>query len=103
MHPEDTLYYSGSSSKMGPLSDSFQRAKPIQYCWEIFRSPVVRRTELAGTPYRYWSSFAIAYLLEKRLSGRIDFLDAGGRDGGTLSLLKTLGLKGTYTLMDLEP
>jgi SAM-dependent methyltransferase len=42
-------------------------------------------------------------VLRQRLSGRIDFLDAGGRDGGTLRLLKDLSLTGTYTLMDLEP
>src|SRR5579863_1282610 len=74
-----------------------------RYYWDIFRAPVVRKSELGGTPYRYWSSFGISSVLRERLSGRIDFLDAGGRDGGTLRLLKDLSLKGTYTLMDLEP
>lgn len=97
------LYYSESFSKMGPPSGAAQWVKPAKYCWDIFRAHAVRKAELAGTPYRYWSSFAISYLLQKRLSGRIDFLDAGGRDGGTLRLLKDLSLHGRYTLMDLEP
>jgi len=79
------------------------RNESARYCWKIFNTEKVRKSELAGTPYRYWSSFAIAYLLEQRLSGRIDFLDAGGRDGGTLELLRGLGLRGTYTLVDLQP
>jgi SAM-dependent methyltransferase len=88
---------------MGSLPAFGPWVGPVKYCWDIFSAPALRRSELAGTPYRYWSSFAIAYLLKKRLSGRIDFLDAGGRDGGTLSLLRGLGLHGSYTLMDLEP
>jgi len=79
------------------------RDESARYCWQIFNAEKVRKSELGGTPYRYWSSFAIAYLLGQRLSGRIDFLDAGGRDGGTLELLKALALRGTYTLVDLEP
>ncbi len=88
---------------MGNPSGTAQGAEPVQYCWDIFSTPLVRKSELGGTPYRYWSSFAISSVLKERLSGRIDFLDAGGRDGGTLRLLKDLSLKGTYTLMDLEP
>ncbi len=76
---------------------------PARYYWEIFSTPIVRKSELSGTPYRYWSSFAISSVLSRRLSGRIDFLDAGGRDGGTLKLLKDLSLRGSYTLMDLDP
>lgn len=76
---------------------------PVGYCWDIFRVPPYRPLELSGTPYRYWSSFAIAHVLQARLAGTIDFLDAGGRDGGTLSLLRSLSLRGTYTLLDLEP
>ncbi len=88
---------------MGDSSGVAVPAKPVTYCWDIFSVSTVRKSELAGTPYRYWSSFAISSALRKRLSGRVDFLDAGGRDGGTLRLLKGLSLKGTYTLMDLDP
>lgn len=88
---------------MGLSAGSDQGAKPARYCWKMFSAPAVRKSELAGTPYRYWNSYAIAYELGQRLSGRVDFLDAGGRDGGTMRLLKDLKLKGSYTLMDLEP
>ena len=88
---------------MGSPSGPVKGAERTKYCWDIFTAPALRKRELAGTPYRYWSSFAIAYFLKRRLSRRIDFLDAGGRDGGTLSLLKGLSLEGSYTLMDLEP
>lgn len=88
---------------MGSPTDVLASPEPVRYCWDIFQARGVRRTQLGGTPYRYWSSFAIAYVLQRRLSGRIDFLDAGGRDGGTLELLRNLSLHGSYTCVDLEP
>ena len=63
----------------------------------------MRRSRLNGSVYRYWSSYAIAYVLAKRLSGKVDFLDAGGRDGGTIELLRNMSLGGRYTCLDLAP
>lgn len=88
---------------MGPFPDTVRLPETAKYCWNAFGARVVRKAELTGTPYRYWSSFAISHCLQQRLSGNIDFLDAGGRDGGTLNLLQALSLRGSYTLMDLDP
>ena len=93
----------GSAAGFSPGTNIASGTAPARYCWNIFSAPQVRKGELSGTPYRYWSSYAIAYEYSRRLKGKIDFLDAGGRDGGTLRLLADLSLQGTYTLMDLEP
>jgi hypothetical protein len=83
-------------------------AYPIQtaaarYNFDIFNARGVPKEQLNGTPYRYWHAHAIAHIFGKRLSGNVDVLDAGGREGRTLSLLKGLGLHGTYTCLDLKP
>src|ERR1017187_9708435 len=67
-----TLYYSGRLSKMGSPSGPVKGAERTKYCWDIFTAPALRKRELAGTPYRYWSSFAIAYFLrsEERRVGK---------------------------------
>lgn len=93
----------GLPAGSGPGTNRDFAPEPARYCWNIFSANAVRKSELWGTPYRYWSSYAIAHEYGRRLKGKIDFLDAGGRDGGNLRLLEDLGLKGTYTLMDLEP
>ena len=63
----------------------------------------MRGERLNGSVYRFWTSHAITAELGRRLSGTVDFLDVGGRDGGTLDLLENLGITGTYTCIDLEP
>ena len=73
------------------------------YNFDIFKARAVRKEQLNGTPYRYWHSHAIADIFARRLSGTVDVLDAGGRDGGTLNLLRNLGLRGTYTCLDRRP
>lgn len=74
-----------------------------QYNFDIFNARGVRREELNGTPYRYWHSHAIADIFARRLPSTVDILDAGGGDGGTLRLLRNLGLHGTYTCLDRQP
>jgi len=74
-----------------------------EYNFAIFRARGARTERLYDTAYRYWSTYAITYVFGRRLSGRVDVLDAGGRDGGTLRLLENLNLTGTYTCMDLVP
>ena len=74
-----------------------------RYDFGIFNAAGVRREELAGTPYRYWHSHAIAQIFAERLSGTVDILDAGGGDAGTLNLLHNLELRGTYTCLDIRP
>lgn len=74
-----------------------------RYDFSIFRASGVRRERLNGSVYRFWTSYAIAAELGERLSGNVDFLDVGGRDGGTLDLLENLKLSGSYTCIDLEP
>jgi len=74
-----------------------------RYNFDIFNAPGVRKEQLDGTPYRYWHSYAIAHIFSRRLSGRVDVLDAGAGDGGTLRLLRNLGLRGTYTCLDGRP
>lgn len=74
-----------------------------QYNFDIFNARGVRTEELNGTPYRYWHSYAIADIFARRLPATVDVLDAGGRDGGTLRLLRNLGLRGTYTCLDRQP
>jgi len=69
----------------------------------IFKARGVRQERLHDTPYRFWSTYAIAYVFGRRLSGTVDVLDAGGCDGGTLKLLENLSLSGTYTCLDLAP
>jgi hypothetical protein len=71
--------------------------------FEIFKARGVRQERLHDTPYRFWSTYAIAYVFGQRLSGTVDVLDAGGRDGGTLRLFENLSLSGSYTCMDLAP
>ena len=73
------------------------------YVFKIFSTRGVRFGRLLDTIYRFWSSYAITYEFRRRLAGQIDFLDVGGRDGGTLRLLHALGLGGSYTCMDLKP
>jgi SAM-dependent methyltransferase len=75
-----------------------------RYNFDIFQEQIVRTDRLDGTVYRYWSTYAIAHVLRKSLhGGRIDFLDAGGRDGGTARLLEEMGFSGRYTCLDLAP
>ena len=74
-----------------------------RFSFDIFKARGVRQERLHDSPYRFWSTYAIAYVFGQRLSGTVDVLDAGGRDGGTLKLLENLGLRGTYTCMDLVP
>jgi hypothetical protein len=74
-----------------------------RYNFDIFNARGVRQEQLNGTPYRYWHSYAIADVFSRRLSGTVDVLDAGGRDGGTLNLLRNLGLHGTFTCLDRQP
>ena len=85
------------------MSDIDPRAPKARYNFDIFGTRAVRKEELNGTPYRYWHSYAIAHILSQRLQGTVDVLDAGGRDGGTLSLLRNLGLRGSYTCLDRQP
>ena len=74
-----------------------------RYNFDIFSARGVPEDQRNGTPYRYWHSHALAHIFGKRLSGRVDVLDAGGQAGGTLRLLKNLGLEGSYTCLDLKP
>jgi hypothetical protein len=83
------------------LSQSIERVERFNF--DIFNASGVRQDRLHDTTYRFWSTFAIAYVFGQRLSGTVDVLDAGGRDGGTLKLLENLSLSGTYTCMDLAP
>jgi len=91
----------GKADRRG--GDVLRRRPADDYVFEIFTARGVRREQLWGSAYRYWSSFALAYVLGRRLSGRIDFLDAGGREGGNVALLENLGLSGHYTCLDLNP
>src|SRR5262249_5800685 len=74
-----------------------------RFSFDIFKARGVRQERLHHNPYRFWSTYAIAYVFGQRLSGPVDVLDAGGADGRTLQLLENLGLSGTYTCMDLVP
>ncbi len=73
------------------------------YRFHILKSRGVPSRQLDGTAYRFWSAHAVADVLARRLRGRIDFLDAGGRDGALVELLANLGLSGHYTCLDLAP
>ena len=88
---------------MSFVPEAGPKSPVIRYNFEIFKARGVRKDQLSGTPYRYWSSYAIAHVFEERLSGQVNVLDAGGRDGGTLQLLKNLGLRGAYVCLDLKP
>jgi len=92
-----------TSQPAGGASTDQIRPLAARYNFGIFNARGVPKEQLNGTPYRYWHSHAIAHIFGNRLSGNVDVLDAGGRDGGTLRLLKGLGLRGTYTCLDLKP
>jgi hypothetical protein len=87
----------------GAVSTDQIQPPSARYNFDIFNARGVRKEQLCGTPYRYWHSHAIAHIFGHRLSGTVDVLDAGGRDGGTLRLLKGLALRGSYTCLDLKP
>lgn len=69
----------------------------------IFSSRGMSEERLNGSVYRYWCAHSLAQVMQRYLEGPIDFLDAGGREGSILGLLKSLQLTGTYTCLDLDP
>ena len=88
----------------GDLAATVDQRSPVaRYNFDVFKARGIPQDQLDGTPYRYWHSHAIAYIFARKLSGDVDVLDAGGRDGGTLRLLKNLGLRGSYTCLDRAP
>jgi hypothetical protein len=45
-----------------------------RFRFDIFKAEGVRQQRLHENPYRFWSTYAIAYVFGNRLSGTVDVL-----------------------------